>query len=98
MAAVIPCVDKMDPSTVPRLTQGDWWSDSGEGNGGEGGVLFRSLSGHPLSRPLLASREAALVASTPVLTAAAIEVETASQASDEEDLPVPDIYFVSFLF
>ncbi|KAL8177819.1 UNVERIFIED_CONTAM: Phosphatidylinositol 4-phosphate 5-kinase type-1 gamma, partial [Gekko kuhli] len=44
--------------------------------------------------------QAASLACAPVLTAASIEVETASQASepasqasDEEDLPVPDIYF-----
>lgn len=49
------------------------------------------------------SREAAPLASATVLSAAAAaEVETASQASepasqpsDEEDQPVPDIYFVS---
>ncbi|XP_054836174.1 phosphatidylinositol 4-phosphate 5-kinase type-1 gamma isoform X2 [Eublepharis macularius] len=47
-----------------------------------------------------ATGQAASLACAPMLTAASIEVETASQASepasqasDEEDLPVPDIYF-----
>ncbi|XP_025033254.1 phosphatidylinositol 4-phosphate 5-kinase type-1 gamma-like [Python bivittatus] len=52
-----------------------------------------------------AAGEAASLACATMLSAAAAEVETASQASepasqasDEEELPIPDIYFVSHLF